>query len=97
MSSGNINLRDPVARIAILHARPPAHRPTSGRSIRATTTRHASPTAIEGITHFICTLEFEDHRPLYDGCSTKLPVPSKPRQYEMARLNLTYTLLSKRC
>jgi glutaminyl-tRNA synthetase len=47
-------------------------------------------------THSICTLEFEDHRPLYEWLLDKLPVPSKPRQYEMARLNLTYTLLSKR-
>jgi len=45
-------------------------------------------------THSICTLEFEDHRPLYEWLLDKLPVPSKPRQYEMARLNLTYTLLS---
>ena len=52
--------------------------------------------AIEGITHSICTLEFEDHRPLYDWFIEKLPVPSKPHQYEFARLNLTYTLLSKR-
>ena len=94
MASGNINLRDPVL-YRILHAtiRAPA---TNGRSIRATTTRTASPDAIEGITHSICTLEFEDHRPLYEWLLDKLPVPSKPRQYEFARLNLTYTLLSKR-
>ena len=52
--------------------------------------------AIEGITHSICTLEFEDHRPLYDWLIDNLPVPSRPRQYEFARLNLTYTMLSKR-
>ena len=52
--------------------------------------------AIEGITHSICTLEFEDHRRLYDWFIEKLPVPSKPHQYEFARLNLTYTVLSKR-
>ncbi len=57
---------------------------------------HGQSDAIEGITHSICTLEFEDHRPLYEWLLDKLPVPSKPRQYEMARLNLTYTLLSKR-
>ena len=57
---------------------------------------HGQSDAIEGITHSICTLEFEDHRPLYEWLLEKLPVPSKPRQYEFARLNLTYTLLSKR-
>src|SRR6266480_3360142 len=50
----------------------------------------------EGITHSICTLEFEDHRPLYDWLIENLPVPSRPHQYEFARLNLTYTVLSKR-
>ena len=95
MASGNINLRDPVL-YRILHAEPSAHRRPNGRSIRATTMPTASRTRIEGITHSICTLEFEDHRPLYDWLLEKLPVPSKPRQYEFARLNLTYTLLSKR-
>jgi len=57
---------------------------------------HGQSDAIEGITHSICTLEFEDHRPLYDWLLEKLPVPSRPHQYEFARLNLTYTLLSKR-
>ena len=52
--------------------------------------------AIEGITHSLCTLEFEDHRPLYDWLLENLPVPSHPRQIEFARLNLTYTILSKR-
>jgi glutaminyl-tRNA synthetase len=57
---------------------------------------HGQSDAIEGITHSICTLEFEDHRPLYDWFLDKLPVPARPHQYEFARLNLTYTLLSKR-
>ena len=57
---------------------------------------HGQSDAIEGITHSICTLEFEDHRPLYDWFIENLPVPSRPRQYEFARLNLTYTVLSKR-
>src|SRR4029453_7637656 len=52
--------------------------------------------AIEGVTHSICTLEFEAHRPLYDWLIEHLPVPSRPRQYEFARLNLTHTVLSKR-
>jgi glutaminyl-tRNA synthetase len=57
---------------------------------------HGQSDAIEGITHSICTLEFEDHRPLYDWFLDNLPVPSRPHQYEFARLNLTYTILSKR-
>ena len=57
---------------------------------------HGQSDAIEGITHSICTLEFEDHRPLYDWFLENLPVPSRPRQIEFARLNLTYTVLSKR-
>src|SRR5262249_290702 len=57
---------------------------------------HGQSDAIEGVTHSICTLEFEDHRPLYDWLIENLPVPSRPHQYEFARLNLTYTVLSKR-
>jgi glutaminyl-tRNA synthetase len=57
---------------------------------------HAISDAIERITHSLCTLEFEDHRPLYDWTVDNLPVPSKPRQIEFARLNLTYTVMSKR-
>ena len=94
MASPNLNLRDPVLY----------------RILRATHPRtgdewciyplydfaHGQSDAIEGITHSICTLEFEDHRPLYDWFLDNLPVPSRPRQYEFARLNITYTLLSKR-
>ena len=94
MSSGNINLRDPVL-YRILHATHP--RTGDKWSIYPSYDyAHGQSDAIEGITHSICTLEFEDHRPLYDWLLDKLPVPSKPRQYEFARLNLTYTLLSKR-
>ena len=57
---------------------------------------HAISDWIEGITHSLCTLEFEDHRPLYDWCLEALDLPNRPRQIEFARLNLTYTLLSKR-
>src|SRR4029079_13971956 len=57
---------------------------------------HGQSDAIEHITHSICTLEFEDPRPLYDWFIENLPVPSRPRQYEFARLNLSYTILSKR-
>ncbi|HLJ00190.1 MAG TPA: glutamine--tRNA ligase/YqeY domain fusion protein [Bradyrhizobium sp.] len=94
MASGNINLRDPVL-YRILHA---SHPRTGDKwSIYPSYDfAHGQSDAIEGITHSICTLEFEDHRPLYEWLLDKLPVPSKPRQYEFARLNLTYTLLSKR-
>src|SRR5712675_2225737 len=94
MSSGNINLRDPVL-YRILHA---TH-PRTGKKWAIYPSydyAHGQSDAIEGITHSICTLEFEDHRPLYEWLLDKLPVPSKPHQYEFARLNLTYTLLSKR-
>src|SRR5271170_5575851 len=94
MTSGNINLRDPVL-YRILHA----HHPRTGDKWSIYPSydyAHGQSDAIEGVTHSICTLEFEDHRPLYDWLLDKLPVPSKPHQYEFARLNLTYTLLSKR-
>jgi glutaminyl-tRNA synthetase len=94
MASGNINLRDPVL-YRILHA----HHPRTGTAwciYPSYDYAHGQSDAIEGITHSICTLEFEDHRPLYDWLIENLPVPSRPRQYEFARLNLTYTLLSKR-
>ncbi|MCP4619095.1 MAG: glutamine--tRNA ligase/YqeY domain fusion protein [Bradyrhizobium sp.] len=94
MAAGNINLRDPVL-YRILHA----HHPRTGDKwciYPSYDYAHGQSDAIEGITHSICTLEFEDHRPLYDWLLEKLPVPSKPHQYEFARLNLTYTLLSKR-
>lgn len=94
MSSGNINLRDPVL-YRILNA----HHPRTGTKWSIYPSydyAHGQSDAIEGITHSICTLEFADHRPLYDWFLDKLPVPSRPRQYEFARLNITYTLLSKR-
>ncbi len=94
MGSGNINLRDPVL-YRILHA----HHPRTGTKWSIYPSydyAHGQSDAIEGITHSICTLEFEDHRPLYEWLLDKLPVPSTPHQYEFARLNLTYTLLSKR-
>jgi glutaminyl-tRNA synthetase len=94
MASGNINLRDPVL-YRILHA---TH-PRTGDAWCLYPTydfAHGQSDAIEGITHSICTLEFEDHRPLYDWFIENLPVPSRPRQYEFARLNLSYTVLSKR-
>jgi len=94
MASGNINFRDPVM-YRILHA---AH-PRTGDAwciYPSYDFAHGQSDAIEGITHSICTLEFQDHRPLYDWFVANLPVPSKPHQYEFARLNLTHTVLSKR-
>jgi glutaminyl-tRNA synthetase len=94
MAAGNINLRDPVL-YRILHA---SH-PRTGAAwciYPSYDFAHGQSDAIEHITHSLCTLEFEDHRPLYDWFLDNLPVPSRPRQYEFARLNLTYTVLSKR-
>ncbi len=94
MASGNINLRDPVL-YRILHASHP-RTGTAWSIYPSYDFAHGQSDAIEAITHSICTLEFEDHRPLYDWFLENLPVPSRPRQYEFARLNLTYTVLSKR-
>ncbi len=94
MAAGNINLRDPVL-YRILNA----PHPRTGNSwciYPSYDFAHGQSDAIEGITHSICTLEFEDHRPLYDWFLDHLPVPSRPRQYEFARLNITHTILSKR-
>src|SRR6187455_2223005 len=94
MASGNINLRDPVL-YRILHA-PHPRTGTAWKIYPSYDFAHGQSDAIENITHSICTLEFEDHRPLYDWFIANLKVPSKPHQYEFARLNLTYTVLSKR-
>jgi glutaminyl-tRNA synthetase len=94
MASGNINLRDPVL-YRILHA---TH-PRTGDQwciYPSYDFAHGQSDAIEHITHSLCTLEFEDHRPLYDWFLDNLPVPSHPRQYEFARLNISNTMLSKR-
>jgi glutaminyl-tRNA synthetase len=94
MGAGNINLRDPVL-YRILNA-PHPRTGTTWHIYPSYDFAHGQSDAIEGITHSICTLEFEDHRPLYDWFIQNLPVPSRPHQYEFARLNITYTLLSKR-
>ena len=94
MASGNINMRDPVM-YRIVHA---TH-PRTGDAwciYPSYDFAHGQSDAIEGVTHSICTLEFQDHRPLYDWFVANLPVPSTPHQYEFARLNLTHTVLSKR-
>ena len=94
MASGNINMRDPVL-YRILHAEHP--RTGTDWCIYPTYDfAHGQSDAIEGVTHSLCTLEFEDHRPLYDWLIERLPVPYVPKQYEFARLNLTYTVMSKR-
>ncbi|MBT6858684.1 MAG: glutamine--tRNA ligase/YqeY domain fusion protein [Rhodospirillaceae bacterium] len=94
MASGNINLRDPVL-YRILHADHP--RTHDAWCIYPNYDfAHGQSDAIEGITHSVCTLEFEDHRPLYDWLIENLPVPAIPHQYEFARLNMTHTVLSKR-
>ena len=94
MASGNINMRDPVM-YRIVHA---TH-PRTGDAwciYPSYDFAHGQSDAIEGVSHSICTLEFQDHRPLYDWFVSNLPVPSTPHQYEFARLNITHTVLSKR-
>ncbi|MEK9946027.1 MAG: glutamine--tRNA ligase/YqeY domain fusion protein [Alphaproteobacteria bacterium] len=94
MASGNINLRDPVL-YRVIHE--PHPRTGTDWCIYPTYDfAHGQSDAIERITHSLCTLEFEDHRPLYDWFLDNLPVDARPRQYEFARLNLSYTVLSKR-
>lgn len=94
MAHPNLNLRDPVM-YRILHE---THHRTGDKwclyPIYDFT--HGQSDALEHITHSICTLEFENHRPLYDWYLENLPVPSRPHQYEFARLNLSYTVMSKR-
>src|SRR5258706_536838 len=84
MASGNINLRDPVL-YRILHASHP-RTGTAWCIYPSYDFAHGQSDAIEHVTHSLCTLEFEDHRPLYDWLLEYLPVPSRPRQYEFARL-----------
>jgi glutaminyl-tRNA synthetase len=94
MTSGNITMRDPVL-YRILRA----EHPRTGNTWCIYPTydfAHGQSDALEGVTHSLCTLEFEDHRPLYDWHIKNLPVPSVPRQFEFARLNLSHTVLSKR-
>jgi len=94
MAAPNMNLRDPV----IYRIQRTSHYRTGDSWCIYPMYDFAHPLsdAIEGITHSICTLEFEDHRPLYDWFIENLPVPERPRQIEFARLNLSYTVMSKR-
>ncbi len=94
MASPNLNMRDPV----IYRIKKTEHHRTgdSWQIYPMYDYTHCISDALEGITHSICTLEFEDHRPLYDWFLDQLPVPCHPRQIEFARLNLSYTVMSKR-
>jgi glutaminyl-tRNA synthetase len=94
MASPNINLRDP----ALYRIRHERHHLTGDAWCIYPMYDYAHPLsdAVEGITHSLCTLEYEDHRPLYDWLVENVAVPSRPRQYEFARLNLNYTVMSKR-
>jgi glutaminyl-tRNA synthetase len=94
MRSGNLNLRDPV-----IYRIKRAHHYRTGDKwciYPMYDYAHSVSDALERITHSLCTLEFEDHRPLYDWCLDQLPVPAHPQQIEFARLQLSYTILSKR-
>ncbi len=94
MASANLNLRDPV----IFRIKHEAHHRTGDRwcIYPMYDYAHCISDALEGITHSICTLEFEDHRPLYDWFLDQLDMPCHPQQIEFARLNLSYTIMSKR-
>jgi len=94
MASPNINMRDPI-----LYRIKKAHHHQTGDKwciYPSYDFAHGQSDAIEGITHSICTLEFEDHKPLYNWFIENLPVPAIPRQYEFARLNINYAVTSKR-
>ena len=94
MSAPNINLRDPV----LYRIKKASHHQTGDKwcIYPSYDYAHGQSDAIEGITHSICTLEFADHRPLYDWFINQLPVPAEPHQYEFSRLNVNYTVTSKR-
>ncbi len=94
MASPNMNLRDPI----LYRIRKVEHHQTGDKwcIYPSYDFTHGQSDALEGITHSICTLEFEDHRPLYEWFLDNLPVPANPKQYEFARLNVNYTVTSKR-
>lgn len=94
MSNGNINMRDPI----LYRIRKQSHHQTGDKWCIYPNYdfAHGQEDAIEGVTHSICTLEFADHRPLYEWLLEHLPVPNRPKQYEFGRLNLNYTVTSKR-
>jgi glutaminyl-tRNA synthetase len=94
MTSPNMNMRDPLLyRIRKVH-----HHRTGDKWCIYPMYDYAHPLsdAIEKVTHSICTLEFQDHRPFYDWCIENIPTPGHPRQYEFARMNMTFLVMSKR-
>ena len=96
MQHENMQLRDPVM-YRIRGGPPPPHRRQLWSIYPTYDWAHGQSDAIEGVTHSICTLEFDSHRPLYDWCLDQLPLPfDQPRQTEFARLELTHTVMSKR-
>ena len=94
MASPNMNLRDPI----LYRIRKESHHQTGDKwcIYPSYDFAHGQEDAIEGVTHSICTLEFQDHKSLYDWFIENLPVPAEPKQYEFGRLHLNYTLTSKR-
>lgn len=94
LQNPNMNMRDPI----LYRIRKVPHHQTGDKwcIYPSYDFAHGQEDAIEGVTHSICTLEFQDHRPLYDWFIENLPVPSRPKQYEFARTNLNYTVTSKR-
>jgi glutaminyl-tRNA synthetase len=94
MASPNLNMRDPV----LYRIKHESHQRTGDAWCIYPMYDYAHPLsdALEGITHSICTMEYEDHRVLYDWALENCPVPFRPHQYEFARLNLSYTVMSKR-
>ena len=94
MASPNINMRDPI----LYRIRKASHQRTGDTWCIYPMYDFAHPIsdALEGVTHSLCTLEFEDHRPLYDWVIDNLDFPARPRQIEFSRLNLAYTITSKR-
>jgi len=94
MKSPNMNMRDPL----LYRIRKAHHHKTGDQWVIYPMYDYVHPLsdAIEHITHSICTLEFQDHRPFYDWCIENCKVPAQPRQYEFARLNMTYLVMSKR-
>lgn len=94
MASPNMHMRDPV----IYRIRKVSHHQTGDKwcIYPSYDFAHGQGDALEGVTHSVCTLEFEDHRPLYEWFIDNLPTPSEPKQYEFSRLNVNYTVTSKR-
>lgn len=94
MAASNINLRDPV----LYRIKKATHHQTGDKwcIYPSYDYAHGQSDALEGVTHSICTLEFEDHRPLYEWFIANLPVQAQPHQYEFSRLNVNYTITSKR-